>query len=107
VRHRLAGGAESGTWVREAVSIEAFRPAVMRLRLSSNRRPSRRTRKSVRPADGRVSDRTVVRPRATRALAHVQFGTGVSEGERGCRTNKPSRELRRGRRISAQLRGPG
>ena len=47
-----------GPWVlqrpgpgkREAVSPWAFRPALRGLRLSSNDRPSCRTRKSVRPA---------------------------------------------------------
>jgi hypothetical protein len=88
----------SGTRVRGAVSTESFaRPAVPP-RHSPNARPPRRTRRSVRPASGRVSDRTVVRVRATLALAFVQVGSGA-QGRRTMRkTTAPT--TRRHRSVS-------
>ena len=70
--------------MRGEVSFESFaRPGLPRH--SPNSRPPRRTRRSVRPAQrSRVSDRTVVRPRAARALSKCPQGPGAQAGGDEC-----------------------
>ena len=71
-----------GPGKREAVSPWAFRPAPSGLRLSSNDRPSRRTRKSVRPAEEAESQiEPWFAPRDPTALATVQHGDGSAPEE--------------------------
>jgi len=71
----------AGSWIRDRGAGDSLhrvvRPASNQPRHSSNSRPPRRTRRSVRPAPCRVSDRTMVRLVRPQRSQHVQIGSGV------------------------------
>ena len=98
----------SGTRVRGAVSSQDFaRPAVMP-RYFPNFRPPCRTRKSIRPAPCRVSDRTMVRlaRTATLGIRPVRIRQ-ASQGDKGTMRKKTAQPRRKPRKTSVSEKKKG
>ncbi len=98
----------SGTRVRGAVSSQdVARPAV-RPRYFPNFRPPCRTRKSIRPAPCRVSDRTMVRlaRTATLGIRPVRIRQ-ASQGDKGTMKKKTAQPRRKQRKTSVSEKKKG